>query len=69
MYASQKVQVFSSLRRPETHSGHREGHQRASTITGSFNIIQSTNITVNRVENQKTNTFKKMENGLIVFQQ
>ena len=54
MYASQKVQYFSSLRRPETHFRHAQGHQRASALTGSINIFQSTTITVYEVEYQKT---------------
>ena len=54
MNASQKVQGFSSLRRPETHFRHAQGHQRASALTGSINIFQSTIITVYEVEHQKT---------------
>ena len=54
MYASQKIQGFSSLRRPETHFRHEQGHQRASALTGSINIFQSTIITVYEVEHQKT---------------
>ena len=54
MYASQNVQGFSSLRRPETHFRHAQGHQRASVSTGSINIIQNTIITVYEVEHQKT---------------
>ena len=49
-----KFKVFSSLRRPETHFRHAQGHQRASALTGSNNIFQSTTITVYEVENQKT---------------
>ena len=49
-----KVQVFSSLRRPETHFMHAQGHQRACAITGSTKIFQSTIIAVYEVEHQKT---------------
>ena len=54
MNASQNVQGFSSLRRPETHFRHAQGHQRAGAWTGSTNIFQSTIITVYEVEHQKT---------------
>ena len=54
MYASQKVQVFSSLRRSETHFRHAQGHQGASVLTGSTNIHKSPIITVYEVESQKT---------------
>ena len=54
MYASQKVQGFSRLSRPETLFRHAQGHQRAATLTGSINIFQSTTITVYEVEYQKT---------------
>ena len=53
-YASQKVQGFFSLRRPETHFRHVQGHQRAGALTGTINIFQSTIITVYEVEHQKT---------------
>ena len=46
MYASRKVHVFSSLRRPETLFWHGEGHQRASELTFSINIIQNAIVTV-----------------------
>ena len=49
-----KFEVFSSLRRPETHFRHAQGHQRAGVSTGSINIIQNTIITVYEVEHQKT---------------
>ena len=49
-----KVQGFSSLRRPETHFRHAQGHQRAGALTGSINIFQSTIIRVYEVEHQKT---------------
>ena len=49
-----KFKVFSSLRRPETHLRHAQGHQRAGALTGSINIFQSTTITVYEVEHQKT---------------
>ena len=54
MYASRKLQIFPSLRRPAKHFRHAQGHQRASAITGANNIIQNTNITVYQVESQKT---------------
>ena len=49
-----KFKVFSSLRRPETHFRHAQGHQRAGALTGSITIFQSTTITVYEVEYQKT---------------
>ena len=49
-----KFKVFSSLRRPKTHCRHAQGHQRAVALTSSINIFQSTTITVNKVEHQKT---------------
>ena len=54
MYASQKVKVFSSLSRPETHFRHAQRHHRAGALTGSINIIENTIITVYEVESQKT---------------
>ena len=53
-----KLKVFSSLRRPETHFKHAQGHTRASALTGSLNIFQRTTITVYEVEHQKTVTTK-----------
>ena len=62
-----KFKNFSSLRRPETHVRHAQGHQRAGALTGSLNIFQSTAITVYEVEYQKTvNT--KLKNRLFGFQ-
>ena len=49
-----KFKVFSSLRRPETHFRHAQGHQRAGALTGSLNIFQSTTITEYEVEYRKT---------------
>ena len=49
-----KSKVFSSLRRPETHFRHAQGHQRSSALTGSIKIFQSTKITVYEVVHQKT---------------
>ena len=49
-----KFKDFSSLRRPETHFRHAQGHQRADALTGSINIFQSTITTVYEVEHQKT---------------
>ena len=49
-----EFKVFSSLRGPETHFRHAQGHQRAGALTDSINIFQSTIITVFEVEHQKT---------------
>ena len=49
-----KFKVFSSLRRPETHVRHAQGHPRTGALTGSINIFQSTISTVYEVEHQKT---------------
>ena len=49
-----KFKVFSSIRRPETHFRHAQGHQRVSAITGSINRFQSTTLTVYEVEHQNT---------------
>ena len=49
-----KFKVFSSLRTPESHFKHAQGHQRAGALTGSINIFQGTIITVYEVEHQKT---------------
>ena len=49
-----KIKNLSSLRRPETHFRHAQGHQRAGALTGSINIFQSTTVTVYEVEYQKT---------------
>ena len=68
IYASQKVQVFSRLRRTETHFRHQQSRQRADPLTGSIYKIQNTNVTVNGVKHQKTVNKKNLENGLIVFQ-
>ena len=46
--------VFSSLRGPETHFGHAQGHQRACALRVSINVFESTTITVYEVEHQKT---------------
>ena len=67
MYASQKVQVFSSLRRPETHFRHAQGQQHTSALTGSINIIQNTIITVYEVESQKTVNTKTLKTDYFVF--
>ena len=48
-----KFKFRSSLRWPATHVRHAQGHQRASAITGSINIFQSTTITEYVVEHQK----------------
>ena len=49
-----KFKVFPSLRRPETHFRHAQGHQRASALTGSINIFQSTSIKLYEVLHRKT---------------
>ena len=49
-----KFKVFSSLRRPETHSRHAQGHQQACALTGSTNIFHSTFNTAYEVIHQKT---------------
>ena len=67
MYASQKVQVLSSLRRPETRFKHAQGHQRAGALTSSINFIQNTFFTVYKVESQQT-VITNFENRLIGFQ-
>ena len=60
MYASQKVQISSILRRPKTDFRHVQGGQRGSAITGPINNIQNTNNTAHEVEHQKTVTKKKL---------
>ena len=52
------LKVFSTLRRPETHSRHAQGHQRAGALTGSINIFQSTINTVYEVVHQQTYNIK-----------
>ena len=59
LYASQKAQVFSSLRMPKAHVKHQQGHRRAAELTSSIIIMQNTNITVNGVEHQKTDNMNK----------
>ena len=49
-----KFKVFSSLRRPETHVRHAQGHQRAGVLKGSIKNFQCTITTVYEVEHQKT---------------
>ena len=46
MYASQKGQNFSNLRKPETHFRHAQGQNGAGALLGSININQNTIITV-----------------------
>ena len=62
-----KFKVFSSLRRPETHFRQAQGHQRAGALTGSVNIFQSSTITVNEVEYQKTVNTKLGKRDYLVF--
>ena len=52
IYASQKIEIFSNLPRPELRFRHAQGHQRAGSLTGSMNIIQNIIITVFEVESQ-----------------
>ena len=60
MYASQKFQIFSTLRRLETHFQHHQGHKRAGALKSIiFKIIQTTNLTADGVEHQKTSDWKK----------
>ena len=54
MNPSQKFEVFSSPRRPETHFRNAQAHQRAGALTVSINIFQKTITTVYEVEHQKT---------------
>ena len=49
-----KFKIFSSLRKPETHFRHVQGHQRACALTGSTNIFRNTIITECEVVHQKT---------------
>ena len=49
-----KFKCLSSFRRPQTHVRNAQGHQRAVASTGSFDIIETTIITVYEVESQKT---------------
>ena len=48
-----RVQIFSRLRTPQNILRHQQGHQRASALLVSINIIQSTIIAVNGVKYQK----------------
>ena len=44
---------FHIFPKPETRFWHQQGHQRPDALTGSINISQNTNITVNALEHQK----------------
>ena len=68
LYESQKVQVYSCLRRPETHFQYRQGHQRAGALTCSINNLQKRNYTLNGIGHQKAINLRKLGNELIVFQ-
>ena len=67
---------FSSLRKPETRFWHQQGHQRAGVSTGSINMIQNINITVNGVEKwervitiklrKRTKKFQKQSNSYFI---
>ena len=54
MYASQKIQVFSSVCSPEPAITHAQCHQRTSELKGSINIIHNKIIIVFQVESHKT---------------
>ena len=41
MYASQNVQVFSSLRRPETHFKHTQGHQQVGALQAPLSSFKT----------------------------
>ena len=68
MYASQKVQSSSSLRRPEIHFRHAQGHQRTDALTGPIKTNQ------NKYYRKRSKTSKdsyhksNTENGLVGFQ-
>ena len=49
-----KSKVPSSLRRPQPHFRHAQGHQRACALTGSIKVFQSIIVTVYEVVRQKT---------------
>ena len=68
MYASQKVQVFSSFCRKETDFFNQQGHQRACELTQLITILQNTIITVSEVEHLKTVNTKKVQTRLFDFQ-
>ena len=54
MYASQKIEAFTTIRRRQTHFRHAQGHHRVGALTGSINIVQNTIFAVYEVESQKT---------------
>ena len=66
MYASEKVQVSSSLPRPGTQFRHAQGHHGAGGLTGSIHIIQITFITVYQIESQSQLT-ENFDKGIIGF--
>ena len=51
-----KFKIFSSLRRPQTHCRHAQGHPGAGALTVSTKNFQSTNKTVYELVHQKTFT-------------
>jgi len=61
--ASQKVQVFSSFRRPEKLLQHQRDHQRAGAGIGSINFSQNKTVAVKGVEHQQTVNIKTALNG------
>ena len=56
-----KIQVFSSLRRPEAQFRLAQCNHQAGALTGSINNIQNTNITVYEVDSHKTVNTKLWE--------
>ena len=67
MYASRKVQIFSSLRRRETEYLHQKGHQRSCEITGFNNDIESTNNTEYKKYTKTIKTEKNAKTYYLVF--
>ena len=61
LYASRKVQFFSSPCNWETRFQHQQGHHRAVATSGSIENIQKTTTATDSVECQKTvNIGKKL---------
>ena len=53
LYLSQEVQLFSNLRKPEIFFWRLQGHQPASEIKRSIDIIWNITITVNEVDHEE----------------
>ena len=66
--ATQKIQVFSSFRRPEEPFRHQEGHRRAGAVSSSSIIPENTPSALNGEEHRRTvnilNKFGKRTIGL-----